>query len=163
MTARHDIQFAVEDVELKIASKALLKGYGTGDALEALFGRRQQHWSDCGNRNVDEWLTLLQVAHLEDRTAGQPSFPSVTRQLAARQGFALVPLPQPLPSDGDLLMVGAKVAKEAGDVSGAICAALGDMKVCPRDADDIDHQADELIAMAMRLKALVRAIKAGER
>lgn len=151
------------DQELKVASRALGRAYGNGEAMAALLGRRQQHYSDCGNPNVDTWLTIHDVAQLEDRTVGSAGHPPVTRALAARHGFALVRLPDALPGDVALLALMGKLAGESGDVTQALCTALTDSKIEDAELARIDTEIDHLIDVALRMKAAARAYAKGDR
>lgn len=155
--------FASADQELKAASKLLGRSYGGGEAMAALLGRRQQHYSDCGNPNVDVWLTIHEAAQLEDRTVGSAGHPPVTRALAARQGFALVRLPEALPGDVALLTLMGTLASESGDVTQAICSALTDSKIEGGELAAIDSEIDHLIDVALRMKAAARAYAKGDR
>lgn len=162
MTDR-SILFPVADQELKTASRLLSRNYGGQAAMAAVLGRRQQHYSDCTNANVDCWLTIQEAAILEDSTRDMAGHPPVTRAMAARQGFALVRVPDALPDTGDLLELIGALATESGEVTGAIVAAVRDKRIDGDEIALIDDEADQLIEVAMRIKAAARAWRKGDR
>ncbi|WP_423606170.1 phage regulatory CII family protein [Sphingomonas sp. MS122] len=162
MTEAREISLSVPDQGLKKASAALIRAFGGQVAVGETFGRAQSRYSDAGSRSTGVFLTVREVAELEDQTAGAAGHPIVTRTLAKRQGFELVSLPDALPAAGDLLQLAAKVAKEGGDVISGIGAALADGAFCGRDAAAIVGEADQLIHAAVTLRAIALARLEGD-
>ncbi len=163
MSGRRDIRHAPEALALKVASKALIRAAGGGEAAGETCGSRQQRLSDCGNPNTVDFLRIDEVAALEDVTVGAPNAPIVTRTLARRQGFALVQLPAAIPAGADLLKLLAEQAREEGEIVAALLAALADGVVTPREAGSIRPQIHELIAIAVAMDAELAVIEAGDR
>lgn len=162
MSGRRDIRHPPEALALKVASKALVRAAGGGEGAGETCGSRQQRLSDCGNAHTPDFLRIDEVALLEDVTAASPTHPIVTRTLARRQGFALVQLPEAIPSGADLLRLLGEHARESGEIAGALIVALADGRVTRREAGSIRPQIEELITVAVAMDAELAAIEAGE-
>jgi hypothetical protein len=150
------------DQALKRDTKALVLAAG-GQAEAASFARRikrQQSFSDYGAANVDQFMPIDAVRDLEDVTRGTPGWPHVTRQLASQQNCAVVILPDAEPSSGGFIAAMADLTKEYADVSGGLLGALADGHVCAADVrkGDLVAQADELIAVAVNIRAMLERI-----
>jgi hypothetical protein len=146
---------------LKKATRALVRAVGGQEACVG-FGRmgRHQTYSDYGNPDRPEHFMPIDVVEdLEAVTRGTAGWPQVTRYLASRQGCALVVLPEAVPGDGAFIEALGKLTKEYSDLSGGLCAALADGAVDRADVDKLKllDEADELIAMAVQMRALIEA------
>lgn len=161
MSGEREVRLSPVRLDLKVASKALIRSYGGQEAASELLGRAQSRFSDVGSPNTLAFLTIDEVAELEDRSAGTVGHPLVTRVLARRQGFELVAIPKAAPSGGDLMVRFAKLAKEYGDSASEIGAALADGKVTPDEADAGLREIDELISEAMAVRAMLGTIAGG--
>lgn len=159
-------------LQLKLASEGLVEAVCGQDAaaetiVEAEPWRerpvRQQHISDCKNGRKREFLTIHQAASLEDASAGKPGWPHVTRAMAKRQGFALLPLPERIVGDSNLHRALAQVVQETGDVSNKVLTALADLTVDAAEIKrlGIPQEIEEAIAAFANLKSLVDAIVGG--
>lgn len=124
MTARRDLTLAKPELELKVATRALIRAAGGTDGAGETCGARQQRMSDCQNRNTPDFLRIDEVGALEDVTAGE-DWPHVTRALARRQGFVLVPMPRLAPGTAWGAALQA-LGQEFAGTSSALCTALGD-------------------------------------
>lgn len=162
MSEARDLTLSVPDQDLKVASADLIRVFGGQEAASQHFVKAQSRFSDAGSRRTGVFLTLREVAELEDRTAGLFGHPIVTRAMAKRQGFELVSLPHALPDTADLLQLAAKVAKEGGDVISSVGAGLADGKFCGRDAGDLEAECDQLIEIGVQLRAIARARRMGD-
>lgn len=162
MSEQRDLSLSVPDQSLKVASASLIREFGGQVAAGEHFGRAQSRFSDVGSRTTAVFLSIREVAELEDRTAGKAGHPIVTRALAKRQGFELVQLPGALPDTGDLLQLAARLAKEGGDVISGIGGALSDGQFCGKDAALIVTETDQLIHVAVTLRAIALARLAGD-
>lgn len=161
MTEARDLALAPVDQDLKVASAALIRAYGGQVAASELLGRAQSRFSDAGSRNTAVFLTIKEVAEFEDRTAGMAGHPIVTRTLARRQGFELVRHPRAIPDASDLLTCTAALVTEGGDVMGRVGEALKDGRTDAAECDAIDDALDDLMQVAVTLKAIVAARRAG--
>jgi hypothetical protein len=160
VTPARDTVHMPDILAIKVAQRALVRQAGGGEGAAATVGARQQRMSDCGNPNTPDFLRADEIAKLEDVTVGQPGHPIVTRVLAKRQGFELVREPTAPASDTDMLKLLAHQAKEHGDVSQKILEALADQKWTVAEAADVESELDDVIALAVAMRAEVRLIKA---
>lgn len=157
----HTITLAPDMLRLKNASKALIRQCGGGEGAAATIGdTRQQRMSDCGNRNTATFLRIDEVARLEDETDGQIGHPAVTRALAKRQGYELVREPDAPPADADMLKLLGQQADMNGRLAKHIIDALADQIWTKAEAADVEAALDEVIALAVAMRAEVRIIKA---
>lgn len=162
MSEPRDLTLTVPEQDLKVASASLIREFGGQVAAGEHFGRAQSRFSDVGSRTTATFLSIREVAELEDRTVGKAGHPIVTRALAKRQGYELVKLPEALPGSGELLQLAAQLASEGGDVIGGIGKALSDGWFCGKDAATIIGEVDQLIHVAVTLRAIALARLAGD-
>ena len=162
MSGARDLQLVPAQQDLKAASKALIRAYGGQIAAGELLGKVQSRYCDAGAPNTATFLTINEVAELEDRTSGTAGHPIVTRTLARRQGFELVALPRALPCADDMLTCVSALLKEGGDVMAAVGEALKDGSWDKNEARTAREQAEELIAVAVTLCAAFTAIEIGD-
>ena len=87
------------------------------------------------------------IEQLEAVTHGKPGHPAMTRHLARRQGFVLVPLPRTVPGEGEWNRHIANLSSEAGNLISGIAEDL---------ADDLDVDAQEA---AQRLPGARRLVE----
>lgn len=163
MSEARDVALPAVDQDIKADQRALIRAYGGQVPTAALLGRTQSRYSDAGSNSTRVFLTTREVAELEDRTAGTPGYPIVTRGLARRQGFELVVRPRALPAPEHMIGCAGQLLKEGGDVIERIGKALSnDGKIEADEAAAISREADELIQVAVTLKAAADAIAAGD-
>lgn len=170
MSARRDIVHPREALQLKHASRGLVRAVGGTDGAAASLSNderhvRQQRMSDCTLANTPDFLRIDETAELEDLSVGQPGWPHVTRALARRQGFALLPLPERIVGDSNLHRTLADVVAETGQVTNKVLTALADGAVTAGELRDlrIPEEIEEAIAAFAELKAVVDAIVKEER
>lgn len=157
MSQRRDIVHQKPELELKVAARALIRSAGGTDGAAETLGTRQQRMSDCGLPNTPDFLRIDEAARLEDVTVGQAGWPHVTRALAHRQGFELVPAPAHGSGDVAWGAYAARLLKETGDVLGGLGQALesgGD--VDSAEAAPLLPEADELVQLAVELRQALR-------
>jgi hypothetical protein len=139
----------------KAAFRELLEAFGGQVAASVETGRSQPRLSAYAHPNTADFAPLDVIDALEDRTRGLPGFPHVTRWRARRLGFELVPLPEailagPSPAWG---LMASRLAKEAGDVTSAICAGLADdSDISPGEARGLLEKSAELVRIAVELE-----------
>lgn len=155
-----------EDRKLKAATKRLMQACGGQEGAAATIGEakgvnvRQQRLSDCGNDKKPDFLRVDEVAILEDSAERDGAWPHVTRVLAARCGFILVPRPVVIASKADWLQGSAGVSKEASDVQTAIADAFADDgEVDGDEADRIISECDAGIERLLQLRMLAEMAK----
>ncbi|MEA3390586.1 MAG: hypothetical protein U9R64_15100 [Pseudomonadota bacterium] len=143
----------------------------TGDAVHAagkevfvahMLGRSQPTINRWGDRNVAEFIPLRLVPQLEMLGAGSPAHPHITRALARMQGFELYQRPEADGEPGDWLAQIGLLSAEAADITGAICRALEDGKICTRDVRQLNmvDDARQLVGVVLTLLARVEALAA---
>ena len=102
------------------------------------------------------------IEALEAVTHGKPGHPIMTRHLARRQGFVLVPLPSALPSEGEWARHISRLSEKAGKLVSGIAADLADdLDVSPREATARLPSARALVQIAAELEAAL-STRAGE-
>ncbi|MXO64875.1 hypothetical protein [Altericroceibacterium endophyticum] len=103
------------------------------------------------------------IEQLEAVTHGQASHPVMTRHLARRQGFVLVPLPNALPGEGEWNRHIARLSQKAGDLIAGLATDLADdQDVSPREAKKRIAPADRLVEIAAELRAALIARAEGD-
>jgi len=168
VTARRDLVLPREQLLLKRATKGLVRAVGGSDAAAESLAEaggvrvRQQRISDCTLPNTADFLRIDEAAELEDLSHGQPGWPHLTRALARRQGFALLPLPSAPDGLTDWHRQLAEVSREAGEAVGKVCDALaGDSRVDRGEVAEgrLVEEVDEAIAALAGLRALLQAVE----
>lgn len=154
MTEPRDLTLPIEEQDLKIAQRQLIREFGGQVAAGEHFRRPQSRYSDCSSTTTRVHLTVREVAELEDRTVGRAGHPLVTRQLARRQGYDLLRRPDPAPCEGNMLLQAGAMVKEAGDAVTALAQALADGKFDRRERREVIAEIDQLIGVAVTLRAL---------
>lgn len=153
MTARRDLVLRTPELRLKVATRALVGSVGGTDGAGEACGSRQQRMSDCGNRNMADFLRLDEVGKLEDVAPA----PLVTLCLARRQGFELVPTHARAAPEPDFGAYAARLIKETGDVLQALGQALASGNaVDAAEAGAIVAEADDLAALSVELREALR-------
>lgn len=168
MTIERNDQLSPEDQGLKSATRALVRAFGGQGyvAMRLADGAkqfaRQQRVSDCCLPNVNDFLSIQATAILEDETHGHAGHPHITRALARRQGFALVPVRVDPPQSGDWLRLIGDLSELAGGVVAGISGALAsDSTVCAADARaaDLRQRAEDLMTIAGELMGAVNELE----
>lgn len=167
MSGRRDLVHSREALELKKAAKGLIRAVGGTDGAAASLTNeqrnvRQQRMSDCTVPNTPDFLRVDEVGELEDLSHGQPGWPHVTRTLAKRQGFALLPLPEQVVGDTNLHRALSEVVQETNEVVTKALSALSDNSVTPDEIRDLNipQEIEEAIQSLANLKSIVDAIAA---
>lgn len=162
MSVRRDIVLSPDRQNLKVATRDLVREYGGTDAAGELLGRRQQAISDLCLAHTDRFISIDDVAKLEDRTVGRAGHPIVTRALAKRQGYLLVPLPSAPDDPANFSASVMRMAEELGDVSREITAAYADDgKVDETEAARILAEVRHLETETARLRLALERIEKG--
>lgn len=165
----YDAQLPLAQRRIKRACRALVNAVGTqSEAAEILDMKKdgQRRISEMVSPNCPESLSLFQVLELEEEAVGSPEWPQVTRALARHHDFELFPLAVTVPVGVDWQRALAASAKEAAEVTQAICAALADdAEVSAADIADkrIVEEIEEAIARLAMLRAMARATLEGGR
>ena len=153
-----------EKLALKRATREMIKGVGGLEAAapycrvgkSALGEYQSDHKSDC-------FVTLDVIADLEPLARARDGWPHVTQALCATMGGVFVAVPESAASSGDLLDMMATLSGEFNDTTRAVCSGLADGKFCSADADKLERELDDVIRVAVGMRALARSIHGGER
>jgi hypothetical protein len=104
-------------------------------------------------------ITLRAIEALEAVTHGKAGHPIATRYLAARAGYALVRLPDGVATGVDMLELVGQQAKESGDITSRVIAALADKKIDDDEIDGIRIEIADLIRVAVAMDAELEILK----
>lgn len=138
---------------LKVATTALFAAVGGQEPAAMSCRVGQSKLSDYGNVFKPEAFAPIDVViDLEAITRGLPGAPHVTRYLALRAGFALVPLPQARPTVVTFEVHLAACAKETADVITALATSLNG-GVCQREAKAVRAEIAHAVQVLMDLDA----------
>lgn len=162
MSGARDVQLPPIQQDLKVASRELIRAYGGQDVTGKQFGRSQSRYCDAGSNFTSTFLNINEVGELEDRTSAIPGHPIVTRALAKRQGFELVARPRALPAPEDLIQCVGELMAEGGDVMRAVAEALKDKVWSKAEAIEAGGHVDDLILVAVTMRAALTAIEMGD-
>lgn len=89
--------------------------------------------------------------------------PLVTATLCGMADGVFVPVPNASATTGDLLAMMATLSGEFNDTTRAVCTGLSDGTFCGGDAERLEHELDDVIRVAVGMRALARSIHGGER
>lgn len=154
MTLHCDLTLPVADQRLKSATRDMVAAAGGVEVAGEIVGLGRSRMSDCQNPHTEAFLTIQQARRLEDVTRGYPGWPAITRALARAAGGVFVPLPDAAGA-GEWHSAMGRLAKEAGDITARICAALADDgHVSAREAEAIQIECDEAIEALVAVKRL---------
>jgi hypothetical protein len=144
---------STEFAALKVASRALVKGLGGGDAASLVCRYNPTALSDaCSLNRPDRTLPIDVVADLE-RCAGQPT---VTAVLARMQGFALVPMVLPGTREAQAI---AEIGRTSAEVFAAWATAMGDDTLSDGERQAVADRILALNAACMQAAAALLAKK----
>lgn len=103
------------------------------------------------------------IEALESVTHGKPDHPVMTRYLARRQGFVLVPLPHCIPGEGEWNRHISRLSAEAGNlISGMAEDLADDLRIDPKEAARRLPNARRLVEIAAELEAELSARAGGD-
>lgn len=152
MTAREIT--GTEFAALKVASRALVKALGGGEAASLVCRYNPPALSDaCSLSKCDRSLPIDVVADLE-RCAGEPV---VTRILAGLSGHALVPLPAQGP--GHEVADIARVLSGSADLAAVFARAMEDGRLAGAECQ---HLKDRLLAVGAACFAAAASLDANK-
>lgn len=143
-----------ELLDLKLATQAMIKGVGGLEAAADYSRLGKSRLGECQSHNhQDSFAPIDVVATLEPLARERSGWPHVTRALCRRMGGMFVERPDVRATGADLLQLLGKHAQESADVSRAICEAVADGKVEPKEARRVRAE----VAQAMELLATIDA------
>lgn len=107
-----------------------------------------------------ECFAPIDVVRDLEALAGEPI---VTTTLCAMADGVFVPVSNVPAGTGDLLGLMSKLSGEFNDTTRAVCSGLADGNFCPVDAKKLESELDDVIRVAVGMRALARSIRGGER
>lgn len=107
-----------------------------------------------------ECFAPVDVVRDLEALAGEPI---VTATLCGMAAGVFVTVPNTPAGTGDLLATMSALSGEFNDTTRVVCAGLADGKFCPVDAAKLERELDDVIRVAVGMRALARSIHGGER
>ena len=149
---------APQDQALRVATRALVRAAGGQEAAGAFVGKPQQRISQYATPHDKAWMPLDAVARLEDVTASEPGHPHVTRELAQRQGYALVRLPTARTVEAGWMEHLACCQRESGRLLTDFTKDLADAKIDRAEAAELRGDLRALLAALVDLDAALEPV-----
>jgi hypothetical protein len=107
-----------------------------------------------------ECFAPIDVVRDLEALAGEPV---VTSTLCAMADGVFVAVPNTPAATGDLLAMMSALSGEFNDTTRVICAGLADGNFCAVDAAKLERELDDVIRVAVGMRALARSIHGGDR
>lgn len=133
------------------AWKRLVLHVGGLDALACHLGRQRSHLSEYGLPHAGRSPSVATVLEAE-ALAGEPF---ITRQLAAAQGFRLVPIEEPGEAPA-VEPLAAKVLAEMGEAFTTLGAAMADKRLTKAERAKLAQEFGDVEAAAGQVVAALR-------
>lgn len=157
MSYDRDLSLSHAELDLKIAIDAAVDAAGGQARLSDALGVTQSHISNLCSRTTRAFARIDQVAAIEDRGTGREGWPHVTRTLARRQGFDLVPSGA-VGDEVSLPMHLGRIASEAGDVIKLLADRVAASRPMTRgESEDALREIDQLADVVAGLRADIMA------
>lgn len=150
----------VEEQRQARAVRTLISAAGGLEPAAEVTGKSTSQLSRCSSPNDKDSLSIRDVELLESVTHSTAGHPHVARYLAARAGFVLFRQPTAAPQGADLLQLVARQAKESGDITANMIAALADKHLSKAEILKLRREVHELIEVAVCMDAELNAIEA---
>ena len=147
---------SLDERRLKEETRALHRAVGGLEEAARITGKSKSQHGRMQSQDAPDFITAADVLKLEAVGSRDAGWPAVTRLLAERAGGVFVPLPD-VEADADDLAAGVMtLAKEFGDLAGAIQQGLADGV-----ADDADllRAAKEGAELQRELTGFMRLIE----
>jgi len=149
-----------EQLDLKRATAETIKGVGGLEAASTFCRVGKSALSDNQSVNHPESFVAIDVvADLEPLARERSGWPHVTRALCRRMGGVFVSLPAQPATGADLFTLLARKMQEGADVNSALCEALRDGEVCPKDARRVRKEIGELLELLAAMDAELALIE----
>ncbi len=156
------MSLSVEEQLQADKARALIAAVGGLEAASEISEISTSQLSRYQSKHHHDSMPGRVIELLEAVTHGQTGHPIMTRHLAKRQGYALVPLPGALPGDGEWNRHIAHLSEQAsGVIAGLSMDLADDQDVSPAEARKRLSDADQLVQVAVEIQAALKA-KAAE-
>jgi hypothetical protein len=107
-------------------ARELIEAAGGLEASAEETGLSTSHLQRYCSKTERDSMPARVIEQLESVTHGKPGHPVMTRYLARRQGFVLVPLPRSVPVEGEWNRHISRLSSEAGALIAGIAPDLAD-------------------------------------
>lgn len=142
---------------LKRATSEMVKGVGGLEAGAAFTRIGKSMLADYGSLNkADCFVPIDVVADLEPLARERTGWPHVTQALCKAMGGTFVAEPDAPATDESLLAAMSRLHGEFAEVTATVCAGLADRHWCEGDAVACVSQLDDVIRVAVQMRALAR-------
>jgi hypothetical protein len=141
-----------ERIALKLATSEMIRGVGGLEAAAGFCRVGKSVLGEAQNINcTDRFVAIDVVADLEPLARDREGWPHVTRALCLQMGGVFVPVSKEPVSRCDLIGSVGRLAKEAADVTQAICGAVADGDVNSAEIAAARVQIEEAMAVLATL------------
>lgn len=134
------------------AWKRLVQHVGGGEVVASYLGKQRSHVSEYGLPHAGRSPSVATVLEAE-AFAGEPF---ITRQLAAAQGYRLVPIEDAAGEASALEPLAAKVLAEMGEAFTTLGAAMADKRLTPAERRRLEREFGDVEAAAGKVVAALR-------
>lgn len=146
---------------IKRGVRAAIAACGGVDGAGATAGRCRSVAGDWGNLAHQAFPPIDCALALDEVALAQGKVPPIVTALAAELGGLFVALPQAGGGDGALPGQVMQLAKEFGDLSGAVSTGLADGTFTPGDAELALEQLSDVERVSAALRLALEALRAG--
>lgn len=149
-----------ERLALKRATGEMIKGVGGLEAGSNYTRVGKSMLADYGSvHKPDCFVPIDIVADLEPLSRERSGWPHATRALCRMMGGTFVPEPELPVTGADLFAKLGTLHNEFADVTGAVCNGMRDGVWSSEDGAELERQLDDVIEIAIRMRALARLTK----
>lgn len=135
-------------------ARALIEDVGGLEAASAITDLSTSQLGRYQSKTERDSMPARIIEQLEAITHGKPNHPAMTRHLARRQGYVLVPLPLTMPGQGEWTRHISRLSDKAGQLIAGIASDLADdHDVSPDEAAQRLCAARALVEVAVELEA----------
>jgi len=144
-------------LRLKDRTRALQEAVGGVARAAEITGKSKSQHGRFQSASDADFATLADIVALEAVAPRSPRWPPVTRLLCELAGGVFLPLPDVEAHDGPVAMGIVALAKEFGELAGAIQEGLADGELQPEELLRARREGSEL---QVQLAAFLRQIEA---
>ncbi|MCU6454333.1 hypothetical protein LPN01_09600 [Sphingomonas sp. A2-49] len=151
-----------EKALLKRATAEMIRGVGGLEAGAGFTRVGKSMLAEYGSPNkADCFAPIDVVADLEPLARERTGWPHVTQALCKAMGGTFVAEPDVPATNADLLSMMSQLSSEFNDATRAVCGGLSDGKWCREDAARLERELDDVIRVAVHMRAVARSTSEG--
>jgi hypothetical protein len=152
-----------EKIALKRAFAEMVRGVGGVEASAPFCRVGKTKLAEYYSESMpDRFAPIDVIADLEPMARERSGWPHVTSALCKMMGGTFLALPDRAPTTSDVFALLAALSKELSDTTGVVCKAMADGAFDDAEAAATERELDQLIAVAVEMRAHVRSIQQGE-